>query len=87
MASSSDGYKRCLQDKALSIIDDNSDPRHVADAAMKQCARILENLNVELEKRDFPPGFRTRYIRRITHRSVTQLLTNLMVLMSARQQK
>lgn len=78
----SDDYNQCLQDKALTVINDMQDPRQVADYAMEQCAEILQNLNTELEKRNFPPEFRMGYIRRVNHRSAKQLLAMVMVQMS-----
>lgn len=79
-------YDKCIKDTSRTEVPNYDDARHVVDIAMKQCAIKLEELNEWLTERKFPPGFKKGYIRKISGKSVQQVMPEIMYMMSAKQQ-
>jgi len=81
-----DAYDECMTETSRAEVANYSDPRHVVDVAMKQCAVKLEELNDGLTEKRFPPGFKKGYIRKISNKSVRQVMPEVMFMMSNKQQ-
>jgi len=81
-----DAYDECMTETSRAEMANYSDPRHVVDVAMKQCAIKLEELNEWLTEKRFPPGFKQGYIRKISSKSVRQVMPGVMFMMSQKQQ-
>lgn len=81
-----DAYDECLADTSRAEVANYDDPRHVVDIAMKQCAVKLEELNKWLTEKRFPPSFKKGYIRKISSKSVQQVMPEIMYMMSTKQQ-
>ena len=79
-------YDECLNDTSRAEATNYNDPRRVVDVAMKKCAVKLEKLNDWLTEKRFPPSFRKGYIRKISGKSVRQVMPQVMFLMSAKPQ-
>ncbi len=79
-------YNECMTDTSRAEVANYNDPRHVIDVAMKQCAIKLEELNEWLTEKRFPPGFKKGYIRKISSKSVRQVMPGVMFMMSQKQQ-
>ena len=78
-------YDGCLNDKSFAGINNYNDPRHVVDAAMKQCAFELEELNQKMTDRKFPPDYRQNFIQKANSHAVGNTLQAIMVEMASRQ--
>jgi len=81
-----DAYDECMTETSRAEVANYGDPRHVVDVAMKQCAVKLEELNNWLTEKRFPPGFKKSYIRKISSKSVRQVMPEVMFMMSNKQQ-
>jgi hypothetical protein len=81
-----DAYDECMTETSRAEVANYSDPRHVVDVAMKQCAVKLEELNDWLTEKRFPPGFKKGYIRKISSKSVRQVMPEVMFMMSQKQE-
>ena len=79
-------YDECMTDTSRAEVANYNDARHVVDVAMKQCAVKLEELNEWLTEKRFPPGFKKGYIRKISSKSVRQVMPEVMFMMSQKQQ-
>ncbi len=79
-------YDECMTDTSRAEVANYNDPRHVVDVAMKQCAVKLEELNDWLTEKRFPPHFKNGYIRKISSKSVRQVMPEVMFMMSQKQQ-
>ncbi len=79
-------YDECLTDTSRAEVPNYNDPRHVVDVAMKQCAVKLEELNDWLTERRFPPHFKKGYTTKISNKSVSQIMPEVMFMMSQKQQ-
>ena len=79
-------YDECMTETSRTEVANYNDPRHVVDVAMKQCAVKLEELNDWLTEKRFPPGFKKGYIRKISNKSVRQVMPEVMFMMSNKQQ-
>ena len=77
-----DAYDECMTKTSRAEVANYSDPRHVVDVAMKQCGVKLEELNDWLTEKRFPPGFKKGYIRKISNKSVRQVMPEVMFMMS-----
>jgi len=82
MSEFSIAYDECLTDTSRAEVPNYNDARHVVDVAMKQCAVKLEELNNWLTEKRFPPSFKKGYIRRISGKSVRQVMPEVMFMMS-----
>jgi hypothetical protein len=79
-------YDECLTDTSRAEVANYNDPRHVVDVAMKQCAVKLEELNDWLTEKRFPPHFKKGHIKKVSNKSVRQVMPEVMFLMSTKQQ-
>lgn len=79
-----DEYLQCLQEESFKIMQQSNDPRHVADAAMKSCASILEKLNTQITLANYSPDVARKYTWGISNRGANKLLSNLMQYMATR---
>jgi hypothetical protein len=79
-------YDDCMTETSHAEVANYNDPRHVVDAAMKQCAVKLEELNEWLTEKRFPPHFKKGYITKLSNKSVRQVMPEVMFLMSTKQQ-
>ncbi len=86
MSEFEDAYDECMTDTSRAEVVNYNDPRHVVDVAMKQCAVKLEELNDWLTEKRFPPGFKKGHIRKISNKSVRQVMPEVMFMMSNKQQ-
>lgn len=75
-------YDDCLAETSHAEVANYNDPRHVVDAAMKQCAVKLEELNEWLTEKRFPPHFKKGYIKKTSNNSVRQVMPEVMFMMS-----
>ena len=78
-------YDECMTNTSRAEVINYDDPRHVVDVAMKQCAVKLEELHDWLTEKRFPPAFKKNYIRKISGKSVRQVMPEVMYLMSLKQ--
>ncbi len=81
-----DAYDECMTETSRAEVANYSDPRHVVDVAMKQCAVKLEELNEWLTEKRFPPSFKKGYIKRLSGKSVRRVMPEVMFIMSTKQQ-
>ena len=79
-------YDECLTETSHAEVANYNDPRHVVDAAMKQCAVKLEELNEWLTEKRFPPHFRKGYTTKLSNKAVRRIMPEVMYLMSTKQQ-
>ena len=79
-------YDECLTETSHAEVPNYNDPRHVVDAAMKQCAVKLEELNEWLTEKRFPPHFRKGYTTKLSNKAVRRIMPEVMYLMSTKQQ-
>ena len=79
-------YDQCMSDTSRAEVANYNDPRHVVDVAMKQCAVRLEELNNWLTKKRFPPDFRRGYVKKISGKTVREVMPQVMYIMSNKQQ-
>ena len=86
MSEFKNAYDECMTNTSRAEVVNYNDPRHVIDVAMKQCAVKLEELNGWLTEKRFPPGFKKGYIRKISNKSVRQVMPEVMFMMSNKQQ-
>jgi len=77
-------YLLCLQNESFKIIQQNNDPRHIADAAMKSCASILEKLYTQITNANYSPDVARKFTWSISNRGAKKLLSNLMQAMAMR---
>ncbi len=78
-------YDECMEETSRTEVANYNDPRHVVDFAMKQCAVKLEELNNWFTEKRFPPNFKQGYIRKISGRSVREVMPKVMFMMSQKQ--
>ncbi len=71
-------YDECMNDFAISQLQQQQDPRVIADHSMKHCASVLEDLHNTLVESNYPPEFSQRYVSGISNRGANKLLSNLM---------
>jgi len=81
---SSADHADCMNDFALSQLEVQSDPRVIADHAMKECAPILENLYDTLVKANYAPVAMKRFVSSISNKAVNKLLPKLMMYMAGK---
>ncbi len=86
MSEFSSAYDECLTDTSRAEVANYNDPRHVVDIAMKQCAVKLEELYAWFTERRFPPSFIKGYIRKLSGKSVRQVMPEVMFMISNKQQ-
>ncbi len=79
-------YDECITETSRAEVANYNDPRHVVDVAMKQCAVKLEELNLWLTEKKFPPHFKKGHITKISNKSVRQVMPEVMFMMSNKQQ-
>lgn len=76
----------CMNEYSLSQLEHQSDPRIIADHAMKKCAPILEDLyNTFMESNYEPEGIK-RFVSRISNKSANKILSQLMMYMAQKSQ-
>ena len=78
-------YDSCLNEESRIQLNNFDDPRHVVDTAMKKCAFRLEELNVWMQDRNFPPGFIHKYIQKTSNKTVNKVLPSVMMAIAARR--
>ena len=78
-------YDSCLSQVSQEQMGKLSDPRHVVDYAMKQCATELEELDHKMTARNFDPAYRQGFIGKVNRQSVNNTLRNVMLGMASRQ--
>ena len=79
-------YDECMTETSRAEVPNYNDSRHVVDVAMKQCAVKLEELNLCLTEKRFPPHFKKGYITKLSNKSVREVLPGVMFMMSQKQQ-
>jgi len=87
MSEFSGAYDECLTNTSRAEVANYNDPRHVVDIAMKQCAVKLEELYAWFTERRFPPSFIKGYIRKLSGKSVREVMPEVMFMMSQKQQQ
>lgn len=78
-------YDECMNDYAVAQLQQQNDPRVIADHSMKHCASVLENLHNTLVESNYPPEFSQRYVSGISNRGANKLLANLMRYIATQQ--
>lgn len=78
-------YNGCLNEKAASAIENQTDPRQVVNTALQACAGILEELNRRMTDRNVLPAFRQGYIRRVNTEGANTVLRAVMMAMANRE--
>ena len=79
-------YGECMNEFAMSQLEQQTDPRVIADHSMKSCAPILEELHNFFVSNNFDPNFSKNFIRRVSNREANKLLSNLMMFMATKNQ-
>ncbi len=77
-------YQACLQEKSLKMIEQSTDPRQVADTAMKSCGFILEKLHMQITQGNYSPEVARKFSWNISNQEANKLLSNLMRYMATR---
>ncbi len=78
-------YEYCVNEYAMSQLENQADPRVVADHSMKHCAPVLETLYTKLVENNFSPDFGKKFVSGISNRTANKLLSNLMMYMATQQ--
>lgn len=78
-------YNDCLNEKAATAIENQTDPRQVVNTAMHACAGILEDLNRRMTDRNVLPAFRQGYIRKVNTEGANNVLRAVMMAMANRE--
>lgn len=76
-------YNECLNEFAITQLDKQTDPRIIADHAMKNCASILEDLYDFFVLGNYAPEAISRFVGNISNNGANKLLSNLMRFMAA----
>lgn len=76
-------YNDCTNEFAMSQLEQQADPRVIADHAMKECAPILEDLYDYLLLGNYAPEYTKQFVSGISNRGANKLLSNLMMYMAA----
>lgn len=71
-------YNECLNEIAISKLQEIADARAIADHAMKECASHLENLYDFLLSGNYPPEAMKRFVGSISNKGANKLLSNVM---------
>lgn len=79
-------YNNCLNEFAITQLEHQSDPRVVADHAMKECSHVLEDLYDYLLLGNYAPEPTSRFVSSISNRAANKLLTKVMMYMAAQKQ-
>ncbi len=80
-------YDYCVNEFAMTQLQQQADPRVIADHAMKECASVLEELYNFLLVGNYDPEPTKQFVSSISNRSANKLLSNLMVYMAAQKQQ
>ena len=78
-------YNDCTNEYAMSQLEQQTDPRVIADHAMKKCASILEDLYNYLLLSNYAPEPTKQFVSHISNRGANKLLSNLMMYMAAQK--
>jgi hypothetical protein len=79
-------HSECMNDFAISQLELQTDPRVIADHAMKECAPILEDLYNSLLLGNYAPEAMKRFVSSISNKAANKILSKLMMYMAARNQ-
>jgi hypothetical protein len=79
-------YNECLNEFAITQLEQQSDPRVVTDHAMKKCAPILEDLYNYLVLGNYAPEAMKRFVSSISNRGANKLLSHVMRYMAVQSQ-
>ena len=80
-------YDYCVNEFAMDQLQQQSDPRVIADHAMKECAHVLEELYNFLLLGNYDPEPTKQFVSSISNRSANKLLSNLMMYMASQQKQ
>lgn len=72
----------CMNEYAISQLETQSDPRVIADHAMKECAPILEDLYNFLLTGNYAPEPMRRFVGSISNSAANKILPKLMMFMA-----
>lgn len=79
-------HMNCMNEYAISQLEQQTDPRVITDHAMKECAPILEDLYNTLLKNNYAPEAMRRFVSSISNKSANKILSQLMMYMAGRGQ-
>ena len=80
-------YNDCVNEFAMSKLEQQTDARVIADHAMKECAPVLEELYSFLLVGNYDPEPTKQFVSSISNRTANKLLSNLMVYMAMQKQE
>jgi len=86
VVNASGDYTDCLNESAMSQIEQQNDVRVIADYAMKKCATVLEALYDYLVSANYAPEAVRRLVGRSSNKASNKLLSNLMRFMAMKKQ-
>jgi len=79
-------HNECMDEFAISQLEVQTDPRVIADHAMKECAPILEGLYDSLLLGNYAPEAMKRFVSSISNKAANKILSKLMMYMATRTQ-
>ncbi len=79
-------HNECMDEFAISQLEVQTDPRVIADHAMKQCAPILEDLYDSLLLGNYAPEAMKRFVSSMSNKAANKILSKLMMYMATRTQ-
>jgi hypothetical protein len=85
VVNASGDYTDCLNESAMSQIEQQNDVRVIADYAMKKCATVLEALYDYLVSANYAPEAVRRLVGRASNKASNKLLSNLMRFMAMKK--
>jgi len=77
-------YEKCLRGQSQARLAEHADVRTLLDAAMGECAALLQTLEGNLLARHLNPELVAGFSRRIRIQSTRKLLPEIMSIMAAR---
>jgi hypothetical protein len=77
-------YQKCLNDETLARINDQVDPRAIADAILKQCEYKLAPIKTAYDAENVPVSISERYLRKNRSRGAQSVLRFVMAAQAMR---
>jgi hypothetical protein len=72
-------YNGCLQERAITHIDELDDVRLIAGRAVEDCSDIMEGLRQKLDERHIDPDYYAGILRHIKTRAIRKIMPNIMM--------
>jgi len=72
-------YSGCLQEQAMSHVNEENDVRQVAARAVEDCSNIMDSLRQQLDERRIDPDYYQGILRHIKTRAIRQVMPSIMM--------